>query len=256
MTVKDLETQVDKVLLTTDIPEELRSWAIKQLNVENQNEKEIQTTVNQNLDEQFENCLAEIHNLTDLKISPNNINGALIPEEEYKTKMKELQKKKKQLEKNKHNLGKRIDRWVMLSEDTFNFACYAQTWFDQGGLKDKKIILQTIGSNLILDNKKLYLTIPRPFIEIKKAKTEADQIISQFEPEKGVDKTVQLHDLFSANPILRRRRDSNPRELIQLKGLANPRTGPGYATPPKDIQPYVGEEGVEPSIPIQSGTSS
>ena len=31
---------------------------------------------------------------------------------------------------------------------------------------------------------------------------------------------------------LRRRWDSNPRELIQLRGLATPRNGPCYATPP------------------------
>ncbi len=212
VTVDNLETQVDQVLSRTDIPEELRSWAIKQLNIENQEESTIQTTVNQSLDEQYQNCLTEIHNLVDLKISPDNINGALIPEEEYKSKMKELQKKKKQLEKNRANLGKRVDRWVTLSEDTFNFACYARAWFNDGGLKDKKIILQTIGSNLILEDKKLHLTIPRPFIEIKKAKTEVDHIMDTFEPEKGIDRTAQLHSLFSANPILRRRWDSNPRE--------------------------------------------
>ena len=226
VTVENLETQVDKVLSTTDIPEELRSWAIKQLNNENQNEKEIQTTVNQSLDEQYQNCLTEIHNLVDLKISPTNINGALIPEEEYKSKMKELQKKKKQLEKNKNNLGKRIDRWVTLSEDTFNFACYARAWFDQGGIKDKKIILQTIGSNLILDNKKLHLTIPRPFIEIKKAKTEAEQILKTFEPEEKTDRAIQLHALFSANPILRRGRDSNPRTPYEVNSLARNRFRP------------------------------
>jgi len=88
--------------------------------------------------------------------------------------MKELQKKKKQIEKNKNNLGKRVNRWVTLSEDTFNFACYPRVWFDQRGIKDKKIILQTIGSNLILGEKKSHLTIPKPFIKIKKAKTEVE----------------------------------------------------------------------------------
>ena len=216
--VGKLEDQIDEVLSRTDIPDELRSWAIKQLNVENKVESDIQTAINQSLDEQYKNCLAEIHNLVDLKISPDNVNGALIPEEEYKSKMKELQQKKKQLEKNKNNLSKQIDRWVTLSEDTFNFACYARAWFDKGGLKDKRIILQTIGSNLILDDKKLHLIIPRPFIEIKKAKTEVDRIMTTFEPKEGIDRTAQLHALFSANLTLRRGRDLNPREHCCSRG--------------------------------------
>lgn len=72
-------------------------------------------------------------------------------------------------------LGERVDQWEELSIKTFQFARYARYHFEQGTLMDKRIILQTIGSNFILENKTLRLTIPKPYKVIEKGKTRSEE---------------------------------------------------------------------------------
>jgi hypothetical protein len=51
----------------------------------------------------------------------------------------------------------------------------------------KKEILSTIGSNLVLQDKILSLSVPKPFIALQEAKIETDRIIAKFKPEEKID---------------------------------------------------------------------
>lgn len=124
--------------------------------------------------------------------------------------MKELKKKKKQLAKKRKELDKRVDQWIETSERTFTFACYARVRFKEGSLLDKRVILQTIGSHLLLKDKKLTLTVPKPFKVIGRSKIEVDQLLAKFEPQERDVLTPQIAALFDQSPTLRRGWDSNP----------------------------------------------
>ncbi|MBI3954991.1 hypothetical protein HY338_00980 [Candidatus Gottesmanbacteria bacterium] len=126
--------------------------------------------------------------------------------------MMDLQKEKKNLEQQKKTLGERVEKWEKLSRETYNFACYARYHFHYGTIQEKREILQTIGSNFFLEDKKLYLDIPKPQIVMERSKKEVDQILSSFEPEKKQVLTPQITALFDQSSTLRRRWDSNPRE--------------------------------------------
>ena len=141
-----------------------------------------------------------------------NTDGSVLTDDDFKTQVQGLQKEKAQLDQQQQNLSKRVDQWVELSQKTFKFACYARYWFEKGLLQDKRIILQTIGSNFLLKDKILEIDIPKPFKSIIRAKVEVDNILAKFEPQEKVDLTAQLATVFAENSTLRRRRDSNPRE--------------------------------------------
>lgn len=211
-----LEEQIDLLLSQIEIPEEFKEWAIKYLNELHDKESTEQVVVNKSVDEAYEDCVNEVNNLVKLKISTMNTDGSLLSDEDFEKQMRQLKKKKKDLENKKNDFGERVNQWLDLSIKTFDFACYARVHFQNAEtLREKKEILSTIGSNLILQDKILRLSVPKPFIAIRKAKETNDEIVARLEPHDKVDLTSQLEALYSQNPSLLRDMDSNHNKRIQ-----------------------------------------
>jgi hypothetical protein len=82
----------------------------------------------------------------------------------------------------KHQADRRVDEWIKLSEATFEFACYARCHFQHRDNKTKRLILQTIGANYLLKDKKLLLDVPKPFKVIENMKIEVDKTLEMLEP--------------------------------------------------------------------------
>ena len=74
-----------------------------------------------------------------------------------------------------------------LSSKTFDFACYARHWFNEGDLKTKTQILATLGKNLVIKDKKLLIDQHKPFFLIKKAKENITDYIEKLEPKEKID---------------------------------------------------------------------
>lgn len=53
--------------------------------------------------------------------------------------------------------NKEVLEWIDLTEQTFDFACYAHIWFEKGDDKAKRAILACLGSNLTLKGKKVFV---------------------------------------------------------------------------------------------------
>lgn len=129
-------------------------------------------------------------------------------------------------------MAKRADEWLELSQKIFNFVCYARLRFQRGTLHEKKEILATIGSNLVLKDKILSLTVPEPFIALQEAKVETDRIVARSKHKEKIDITAQMMYLYQQNDTLRRGWDSNPCELLTAQGISNPPQWTSYATSP------------------------
>jgi len=67
------------------------------------------------------------------------------------------------------------DAWLELSETAFNFACHAKYWFENGNLEEKNRILQTIGSNFILKDRRLSIELKKPWLMIRKNTEEIQE---------------------------------------------------------------------------------
>ena len=211
--LKELEKQVDEILSNVNIPESFKDWAIKHLNDLHDKETQDQSLVNSSIDSAYKDCLERINNLIKLKISPMNSDGSVLSDEDYQSQMTELKKEKKQLEGQIKTLGERVDQWEELSMKTFQFARYAKYHFENGTFMDKRIILQTIGSNFLLEDRKLRLNIPKPYIVIENSKPEVNKILSMLELDENAVLTPRLAHAFDQNLTLRRKWDSNPHAL-------------------------------------------
>ena len=83
----------------------------------------------------------------------------------------------------RQDIDQRQNTWLALSERFFNFACYARLWFAEGDLQQKREILATLGSNLVLKDKKLSIDAPKPFLILKDSLSTIPEAKGGFEPK-------------------------------------------------------------------------
>jgi hypothetical protein len=79
--------------------------------------------------------------------------------------------------------GHRVEQWLKLSEETFEFACIARERFANGDPKTKKEILLAIGSNLTLKDKKLCIEAKKPFFILEHSLSSDEHENAKIEPE-------------------------------------------------------------------------
>jgi len=149
--VKELEKQIDQYLTNIHISEEFKNWAIKYLKEKNKKEVSSRENIFASQRKAYDSCLKKLENLFQLKISP------------LKT---ELMKEKARLEEILNDTEGRVEKWLETGEKVFNFARYARYWFKNGSSQEKAQILQALGSNLTLKNKKLIIQLKRPLTAI------------------------------------------------------------------------------------------
>lgn len=207
--VSKLEPQIDRLLSEIQISEKFKDWAIKYLNELNESETEDRNSVQTSLQDAYGDCVKRIDNLVKLKISPQNSGNELLTDEEFKAQKESLMTEKKELKEQLDSSDKRIDEWVELSEKTFEFACYARYWFENGDPDRKRQIFRDLGSNLILKDKIVHINLEKPLEWIDKIKREEETISPRFEPEKNGYSREQLEDYWSQNPTLLPLLDSN-----------------------------------------------
>jgi DNA invertase Pin-like site-specific DNA recombinase len=182
---KQLEEQIDQHLSRIQISDRFKDWAIKYLHELHGKESEMRNDIIHAQQKAYQECMQRIDNLVKLKTSPDNADGNLLSNDEYGRQRSVLLKEKTALEELLQDSGHRVEQWVKLSEQTFEFACTARARFAKGDSKTKKEILATIGSNLILKDKKLWIEARKPFFTLEKSLSPDENKIGPIEPENG-----------------------------------------------------------------------
>lgn len=144
---KDLKKQILKFLEQIQISQKFKNWAIKYLREKHKTESGDQLLILQKHQRNHRQNQKQINNLLDLRLRD------LIDDKAYKTKKKTLIEEQQEIEKNLGRLKERNRDWLELAEKTFKFASNTYNWFKKGSFDEKKIILQTIGSNLVLKDR-------------------------------------------------------------------------------------------------------
>lgn len=220
-----LEQQIDAELKKYEIPETFKNWAIEYLNELSDTEVKDRELIRRNAKKAYDDCVKKLDNLLGLKISPQNINGSVISDEEYTSRRKLLMDEKEQLHSKLNDTNQRINNWLELSENTFNFACYARYWFANGDIKLKTEILDALGSNLVIMDKNLQISGLKHWFLIEKGKKDLVVLAKKFEPVKWLELLGQkdLPDVFRTNWLPSR--DSNPDFRIQSAACYHYTTG-------------------------------
>jgi hypothetical protein len=200
--VKELEKQIEEYLSKLHISENFKRWAIRHLNRACEQDIATREQIILSQRKAYDGCLRKLDNLFKLKISPLNIEGSLLSDEKYAKERTELLKEKARLEEIMGDTNGRINRKLRDAEADFDIACHAKERFANGGPQAKSTILQSIGSNLILKDKKLHIQLKRVTGLISKATESVPEVRAGFEPEKRGLNERDLERLYSENPQL------------------------------------------------------
>ena len=209
ITEEKLSQQITDILSKIKISERFKHWAIEHLNELNDQEIDTRNAAVKSTQEAYNDVVKRIDNLVKLKISPQNSDGSIFSDEEFKEQKTTLMKEKEILSEKIGTTDDRIEKWVELSEKTFNFAIHAKYWFDKGDFMTKKEIFQSLGSNIKLNDGVLRLTLEKPFEIFEIVKKEIPEIAITIEPEEKTDVSINYEYLWSKNPSMLPRLDSN-----------------------------------------------
>ncbi|MDP3697156.1 MAG: recombinase family protein [Candidatus Taylorbacteria bacterium] len=182
--LKDLEKQIDTILADLNISPKFQEWAIKYLHEIRTEEAQSQEVSFMAKQRRLEAVIKQLDNLVLLYTSPENADGQLISSDELKNNKSKLLKEKSALEEELNFQGKEIEEWVELTEKTFNFARYARAWFTNGDMDTKRAIFACLGSDLLLKDQKVALTLHKPLQVIFEKKNFAEQELTKLEPLK------------------------------------------------------------------------
>lgn len=148
---KELERQVDEFLKKIELDDEFNEWADKYMSEINEDESKSQALIYESLHRTKEAVQKQLNSLIDMRVKE------LISDIEYLERKSKLQNELLKINEKLGDTDYRAESRLELMERTFNFCHNVRYWFKYGSLEDKKIILKTIGSNLLLRDKILQL---------------------------------------------------------------------------------------------------
>lgn len=193
-----LETDIKKTIGDIKIPPEFHDWGLRQVKRVNQSETEFTERILARQQKAYNECLAQISELIDMRAAKE------ISPEEFLEKKPKLEKEKVKLKKLLDAVDDRATKWHKKADELFDFARDARDKFNNGGLEGKREVLSRLGSNLILEGKKLTINLEETLIPMVEAAKEVNAIHERLEPIKEADRTAQLEAAYSQSPILLR----------------------------------------------------
>ena len=185
ITLKELEDQIDIELERYTIMPKFQEWALEILNRNNDKEIEERTKVYENLHKALTETQKELDALTKMRYRE------LIDDETFIKERDDLKEKIARIKTNLRETESRAEKWLELTEKTFNFACYARKEFLIGDLNKKREMLSALGQNFLLKDKKIHITPNEWFIPIEKAYPMLEAEYKRVELDKTLTDTMR-----------------------------------------------------------------
>ena len=200
-----LELMIEKELEKYTILPEFLQWALEGLNKKNDTEIQDRTKVYEMQHKNLVETQKELDELTKMRYRQ------LINDETFIKEKNTFQSKIAKMKENLRETEARADKWLELTEKTFNFATYARKAFTTGGLELKKEILMAIGKNPIIKDKKLTIEPNEWLAEIGKDYPALEKEYIRLELNKMPMDKAKTEALTSVRTQWLRRADSNRR---------------------------------------------
>lgn len=195
ITLEKLEEQIDIQLERYSILPKFKDWALEILNRENNKEIEDRTKVYETQHKAVAETQKEIDALTKMRYRE------LIDDETFVKERDDLKAKLTKLKANLHNTENRAEKWLELTDKTFNFACYARENFNSGTLEKKREIFAALGWNFSIKDKIVSIKANDWFVPIEKAYPELEAEYRRLELQKYL--SAEARNAAFASLILR-----------------------------------------------------
>lgn len=176
--LKELEVQIVEYLGKIHVPDHLLTIALEYLESEAKEDIEHSLHINDSLEKTLRDCEKRLENLNQMRLKD------LISDEEYLREKRRLLDEKVKLEENLHHQDDRSTTALELAEKTFLFAHLARDQFQNSSHHDKRTILQAVGSNLLLMDKKLMIHAEKPFLILEEGLAALPGDFDPLEPHK------------------------------------------------------------------------
>ncbi len=199
MRVEDLENKIDNLLSKIQISERFQEWAFTYINELNDKESVENESILHSLQMARADCETRLNNLLKMKISPQNADGELLNDADYRKQKDLLEKERDDINRKLQGNEYQADNWRTSAEKTFDFACHARHNFETGSVQVKRELLARLGSNLRIKDKNVLVDLEKPLHFIEMTIDEAPSISAMFEPEEMGFKSTQLEALWSKN---------------------------------------------------------
>ena len=185
--VQDLEEQIMDVLSRINVPASFHRWAIKQLKVEHENEIEDQKNIVTSHRPAWDTCKQKLDALFDLRLSGD------VTQEEFSAHKERLLEEKNKYEELINDANRRVETWL-------DFAETARKRFEHGSMDDRRdIILAALGSNLLLFNKKLRITLTKPLELVQNVAPDVQTLHKRLEPIYPIENTEFYEKSYAKN---------------------------------------------------------
>ncbi len=185
ITLKEIEEQIDVKLERYTIHPKFKEWALEILNKNNDKEIENRTKIYETQHKSLVETQKELDNLTRMRYRE------LIDEEFYIKESEALKGKISKLQEQLRGTESRANKWIELTEKTFNFATYARQKFITGTLEQKREILSALGQNFYLKDKIVSIDANEWFLPIEKAYPELEAEFNRLELDKSLTNTAR-----------------------------------------------------------------
>lgn len=191
MTLKELEDQIDIKLERFTILPKFQEWALEILNRDNDKEIEERTKIYENQHKALTTTQKELDMLTKMRYRE------LIDDETFIKERDELKAKIAKLTSNLRETESRAEKWLELTERTFNFARYARKEFISGSLEKKREIYSALGQNFLVKDKEIHITPNEWFVPIEKAYPALEAEFNRLELDKNLSTSMRNEKIAS-----------------------------------------------------------
>ncbi len=195
---KELKEQIERKIQKVEIPPEFHAWAIKWLKNHIKEESNDRNQIISRIKKDYENCLKEIDGIISMRARQE------LDEENYKRKMETLKQEKARLQELVTDVDDRMNKQIERIEKAFDFARDAKKEFETGDPEKQKSILMDLGSNLLLKDRILTISIEKPLLQIERVVPEVKAIHGNVRTSENSENKAKLEELYEKSPILLR----------------------------------------------------
>ncbi len=193
--VKDLEKQIEKVLNAIQIPKAFAEWFAKELRKRSKQETKEFVVKRTQLQKRYNENEVMIETLLQKLLK------GVISDETYKQHKKNFEKEQRKLNQRINSYNTEKNNWLNKIEKIFNFAQHARVEFEKGDLQTKRRIFSALGSNFLLQDKKLFMELNKPFVSIQKGMKDTEKALGSLEPLKNGLYKMKKANLSKVIPI-------------------------------------------------------
>lgn len=200
----ELDTQIEKEVMSLTILPEFQQWALEALNNKNDREIDDRTKVYESQHKLLVETQTHLDSLTKMRYRE------LIDDDTFLKEKQQLSSKIAELKSLLRETEGRAEQWIELTEKVFNFSLYAHKAFLTGDLQTKKEILAALGSNYILKDQKLTISYHNYFEPIIKRYPAIVSEYNRLELDETLTDKAKTALVGAVITQWRDRRGSNP----------------------------------------------